>query len=59
MKYPARIYYTETDKALLWDRWQKVEILIWVKVRFRPKAKFDGYRFVWCLRIRSAGIFFH
>jgi len=23
MKYPTRIYYTETDKAEMWDRWQK------------------------------------
>ncbi len=23
MKYRTRIYYTETDKALMWDRWQK------------------------------------
>jgi transposase len=23
MKYPTRIYYTETDKALMWDRSQK------------------------------------
>jgi hypothetical protein len=22
MKYPTRIYYTETDKAMMWDRWQ-------------------------------------
>ncbi len=27
MKYPPRIYYTETDKALMWDRWQKGESL--------------------------------
>ena len=27
MKYPSRIYYTETDKALMWDRWQKGESL--------------------------------
>ncbi len=27
MKYPTRIYYTETDKALMWDRWQKGESL--------------------------------
>ena len=27
MKYPARIYYTETDKSLMWDRWQKGESL--------------------------------
>ncbi len=23
MKYRTRIYYTETDKALMCDRWQK------------------------------------
>ena len=27
MKYPARIYYTEADKSLMWDRWQKGESL--------------------------------
>jgi len=27
MKYPTRIYYTETDKTLMWDRWQKGESL--------------------------------
>ena len=27
MKYPTRIYYTETDKSLMWDRWQKGESL--------------------------------
>ena len=27
MKYRARIYYTETDKALMWDRWRKGESL--------------------------------
>ncbi len=25
MKYRTRIYYTETDKSLMWDRWQKGE----------------------------------
>jgi len=25
MKQRPRIYYTETDKALMWDRWQKGE----------------------------------
>ena len=25
MKYRTRIYYTETDKALMWDRWEKGE----------------------------------
>jgi hypothetical protein len=24
-KYRQRIYYTEADKALMWDRWQKGE----------------------------------
>ncbi len=23
MKYRSRIYYPDTDKALMWDRWQK------------------------------------
>ncbi len=27
MKYPTRIYFTETDKAEMWDRWQKGESL--------------------------------
>ena len=27
MAYPSRIYYTEKDKALMWDRWQKGESL--------------------------------
>jgi IS30 family transposase len=27
MKYRARIYYTETDKALMWDRWQQGDSL--------------------------------
>ncbi len=25
MKYPSRVNYTETDKALMWDRCQKCE----------------------------------
>jgi len=25
MKYPRRIYYTESDKSLMWDRWQEGE----------------------------------
>ena len=27
MKYRKRIYYTEADKAMMWDRWQKGESL--------------------------------
>jgi len=26
-KYRPRIYYTEADKALMWDRWQQGESL--------------------------------
>ena len=26
-KYRPRIYYTEADKALMWDRWQKGDSL--------------------------------
>jgi hypothetical protein len=27
MKYRKRIYYTEADKALMWDRWNKGDTL--------------------------------
>ena len=27
MKYRTRIYYTEADKALMWDRWQQGDSL--------------------------------
>ncbi|MFQ5759520.1 MAG: IS30 family transposase [Acidiferrobacterales bacterium] len=27
MKYRPRVYYTDTDKALMWDRWQKGDSL--------------------------------
>ena len=27
MNHRTRIYYTETDKALMWDRWQKGDSL--------------------------------
>ncbi|EED35431.1 putative transcriptional regulator, Fis family [Luminiphilus syltensis NOR5-1B] len=27
MSYPTRIRYTETDKALMWERWRKGESL--------------------------------
>ncbi len=26
MKQRARVYYTETDKSLMWDRWQKADV---------------------------------
>ena len=34
MGYPTRVYYTETDKALMWDRWQKGESLHAIARRF-------------------------
>jgi len=27
MKYPKRIYYSEADKSLMWDRWLKGDSL--------------------------------
>lgn len=27
MKYRSRIYYTDSDKELMWDRWQQGESL--------------------------------
>ncbi len=27
MKYPTSIYYTEIDKGMMWDRWEKGESL--------------------------------
>ena len=27
MKYRTRIYYTQTDKSLMWDRWQQGDSL--------------------------------
>ena len=34
MGYPTRVYYTEADKALMWDRWQKGESLHAIARRF-------------------------
>ncbi|MFB3106539.1 MAG: IS30 family transposase [Pseudomonadales bacterium] len=34
MKYRQRIHYTETDKALMWDRWQKGESLHAIAAHF-------------------------
>ena len=33
MKQRPRIYYTETDEALMWHRWQKGEVILTVSVR--------------------------
>ncbi len=35
MKQRPRIYYTENDKALMWDRWQKGDSLHAI-VRWQP-----------------------
>jgi len=33
-KYRPRIYYTEADKTLMWDRWQKGEWLNAIETHF-------------------------
>ena len=54
MKQRSRIYYTETDKALMWDRWQKGESLdsiarhfgrnnSTIQVYWREPVGYDGY----------------
>jgi hypothetical protein len=51
MKYPTRIYYTETDKALMWDRWQKGESLNSIARHFgRSHSSIQG------ILARSGGI---
>jgi IS30 family transposase len=43
MKYRTRIYYTEADKALMWDRWQRGESLRSIAARFgRHHASIQG-----------------
>ena len=43
MKYRTRIYYTETDKALMWDRWQKGESLSSIARQFgRSHSSIQG-----------------
>ncbi len=43
MKQRPRIYYTETDKALMWDRWQLSHHLRWadqaVQVLYSPWSR--------------------
>lgn len=41
MKYPSRIYYTEADKALMWDRWQRGESLHSIAGHFWPQSFID------------------
>ena len=43
MKYPKRIYYTEADKALMWDRWQRGESLHSIALHFgRSHSSIQG-----------------
>ena len=43
MKYPTRIYYTETDKGLMWDRWEKGESLCSIARHFgRSHSSIQG-----------------
>ena len=43
MKYRTRIYYTETQKALMWDRWKKGDSLQQIGQLFdRNQNSIDG-----------------
>lgn len=46
MAYRKRIYYTEADKALMWDRWQQGESLHAIARHFGKPAynEFCGLR---------------
>ena len=51
MKYSPRIYYTETDKALIWERWRKGESLTSIARHFgRGHSSIQG------IVARSGGI---
>lgn len=51
MKYPTRIYYTDSDKSLMWDRWQKGESLNSIARHFgRSHSSIQG------ILARSGGI---
>ena len=51
MKYPKRIYYTEADKSLMWDRWQRGESLHSIAQHFgRSHSSIQG------ILSRSGGI---
>ncbi len=36
MKQRPRTYYTETDKSLMWDRWQKGDIHVSLPLTYYP-----------------------
>ncbi len=44
MKYRTRIYYSEEQKSLMWDRWQKGETLHTRKIMDTHSS---GFSFVW------------
>ena len=45
MKQRTRIYYTETQKAQMWDRWQRGESLNAIgRVFDRPSSSIFGVR---------------
>jgi DNA-binding CsgD family transcriptional regulator len=51
MKYSTRIYYTEADKALIWERWRKGETLTSIARHFgRGRSSIQG------IVARSGGI---
>ncbi|MDH5499956.1 MAG: helix-turn-helix domain-containing protein, partial [Gammaproteobacteria bacterium] len=51
MKYPTRIYYAESDKSLMWDRWRKGESLNSIARHFgRSHSSIQG------ILARSGGI---
>jgi hypothetical protein len=39
-KYRPRIHYTETDKALMWDRWRKGDSLEKIAQLFYPTDRY-------------------
>jgi hypothetical protein len=57
-KYRKRIHYTETDKALMWDRWRKGDSLEKIAQLFDRThgsvAGADTFT-IWCL-VRTARI---
>ena len=54
MKYRPRIYYTEADKALMWDRWQQGDSLHAIARLFdRSHGSIAGI-LSWSLLIRAS-----
>ena len=55
MKYRTRIYYTEEQKTLMWDRWQKGESLSSIARLFDRHHSSVGYCQVkWNSRVLEA-----